>query len=76
MLILSRRSGKAVMIGDEIVFQVLGVDENQEHVTIGIEAPVSIQVHQQEVYSRINDRKPSVVISHKPRVRVLVRGNP
>ncbi len=75
MLILSRGPGKAVMIGDEIVLQVLGVDEHQGHVKLGIEAPGTIEVHRQEVCRRMNDPAPSVIITHKRRARVLLPGN-
>lgn len=51
MLILSRRPGETVMIGDDVTVKVLGVFGNQ--VRIGINAPVSVKVHREEVYERI-----------------------
>lgn len=51
MLILTRRAGEALMIGDDAKITVLGVKGNQ--VRIGIEAPKDLPVHRQEIYDRI-----------------------
>lgn len=51
MLILTRRVGETVMIGDEVTITVLGVKGNQ--VRVGINAPKDITVHRKEVYERI-----------------------
>lgn len=69
MLVLSRGAGKAVMIGDEIILQVLAVDDHQCQVKLGIEAPVSLVVRRQELESRVHDSTPNVLITHKRRAR-------
>lgn len=51
MLILTRRVGESVMIGDDVMFTVLGVKGNQ--VRVGIAAPKDVAVHREEIYERI-----------------------
>jgi carbon storage regulator len=51
MLILTRRTGETVMIGNDVTLTVLGVKGNQ--VRLGINAPKSIPVHREEIYERI-----------------------
>ena len=55
MLILTRRAGETVMIGEDIAITVLGVKGNQ--VRIGINAPRDVAVHREEIYDRIQSEK-------------------
>lgn len=55
MLILTRRVGESLVIGDDIVVSVLEMKGNQ--VRLGIEAPKSVTVHRKEVYERIQAEK-------------------
>jgi carbon storage regulator len=51
MLILTRRVGETVMIGNDVTVTVLGVKGNQ--VRIGVNAPKDVAVHREEIYERI-----------------------
>jgi carbon storage regulator len=51
MLILTRRVGETLMVGDDVTVTVLGVKGNQ--VRIGVNAPKDVSVHREEIYLRI-----------------------
>ncbi len=55
MLILTRRVGETLMVGDEVTVTVLGVKGNQ--VRIGVNAPKDVSVHREEIYQRIQREK-------------------
>lgn len=55
MLILTRRIGETLMVGDEVSVTVLGVKGNQ--VRVGVSAPKEVAVHREEIYQRIQREK-------------------
>lgn len=55
MLILTRRVGETLMIGDKVNVTVLGIKGNQ--VRIGVDAPKDVAVHREEIYQRIQREK-------------------
>ena len=64
MLILTRRVGETLMIGDEVTVTVLGVKGNQ--VRLGVNAPRTVAVHREEIYERIKREQEGGVVSEPP----------
>ena len=58
MLLLTRRVGESIIIGDDIVITVLGVKGN--NVRIGIDAPKNVSVHREEIKQRIDAQMEAV----------------
>jgi len=57
MLILTRRVGEVLVIGDDVSVTVLGVKGNQ--VRLGVNAPKDVSVHREEIYQRVQEEKKS-----------------
>ena len=57
MLILTRRVGETVVIGNDVTVTVLGVKGNQ--VRLGVNAPREVAVHREEIYERIQGEQPA-----------------
>lgn len=55
MLILTRRVGETIRIGDNVAVRILGVKGNQ--IRVGIDAPKDVAVHREEIYERIQAEK-------------------
>lgn len=53
MLVLTRRRGETIMIGDDVTITVVGVDRNQ--VRLGIHAPDKVSIHREEIYLKIKN---------------------
>lgn len=70
MLILTRRVGETLIIGDDVIVTVLGIKGNQ--VRIGINAPKDVSVHREEIYQRIQQEKNTTAPEKEP-VAVTVK---
>lgn len=71
MLVLTRRTGESIVIGNDIVVTVLEVRHDQ--VRIGIDAPRSVQVHREEVFNQVLRENTAAVASAADRENPLLR---
>ena len=71
MLILTRRVGETVMIGDDVTITVLGVKGNQ--VRVGINAPKHVAVHREEIYERIKREQRNEELAEEPKTAEYAR---
>lgn len=71
MLVLTRRTGESIVIGNDVVVTVLEVRGDQ--VRIGIDAPRAVQVHREEVYRAV-ERENAAAVAAAARARELLRG--
>jgi carbon storage regulator len=69
MLILTRRVGETVMIGNEVTVTVLGVKGNQ--VRVGVNAPKDVAVHREEIYERIKREEDQEARSGVPATKIV-----
>jgi carbon storage regulator len=73
MLVLTRRTGESLVIGQEVVVTVLEVRSDQ--VRIGIQAPREVQIHREEIYRQVVEENAAAVAS-SARTRELLRRRP
>lgn len=71
MLVLSRKEGESIVIGDEIVVTVLEVRSGQ--IRIGIDAPRELQVHRKEVYQQVIEANQEAIASSEASVSAVRR---
>ncbi|WP_432536754.1 carbon storage regulator CsrA [Kineococcus arenarius] len=69
MLVLTRKAGESVVIGDEVVVRVLEV--RGDVVRVGIEAPRDVQVHRQEVYDAVREANLAAASASEEAVNAL-----
>jgi carbon storage regulator len=69
MLVLTRRAGESVMIGDDVVITVL--DVRGDVIRLGIKAPRSIQVHREEIYRELQEANRAAASPSEDAVRAL-----
>ena len=63
MLILTRRIGEKLVIGEKVIVTILGVKGNQ--ISVGIEAPAEIKIHREEIFQKIQSEKKPTVLKSK-----------
>ncbi|WP_328462687.1 carbon storage regulator CsrA [Actinoplanes sp. NBC_00393] len=71
MLVLTRRAGESVMIGDDVVITVL--EARGDVIRLGIQAPRDVQVHREEVYRELQDANRAAASPTEDAVHALTR---
>jgi len=66
LLILTRASGESIVIGDNVNVRVLSTRGNQ--VRLGVEAPIEISVHREEIYHRIKKEKAKNIVNNENKI--------
>lgn len=69
MLILTRKIGETIKIGDDIQVAVLGVKGNQ--VRLGVDAPREVSVHREEIYEKILEEESEEPVVHRKRTKFI-----
>ncbi|MCP4393407.1 MAG: carbon storage regulator CsrA [Alphaproteobacteria bacterium] len=73
MLILTRKTGQSIMVGDDTTLTVLSVHGNQ--VRIGIDAPKDVEVHREEIYHKVKSGAPYQKKTHTTNSEKPLTGN-
>lgn len=74
MLVLTRRTGQSIMIGNDVTVTVLEIRNDQ--VRIGVAAPRSVQVHREEIYEQIARENAAAVRDARSATEALRRARP
>lgn len=72
MLVLARRPGESIMVGQDIVVTVIEIKGG--HVRLGIDAPREVQVHREEVYEQVRQENLSAVANARRAREALEQG--